>query len=623
MSIRRAHYVLSTHWDREWYQTFQDFRYRLVGLLDRVLAGLEDGRLQGPFQTDGQAIMLDDYLEVRPERRPQVEAMVQDGRLAVGPWYVLPDEFLVSGESLVRNLRLGREVVRAYGGTPSDAGFVCDIFGHNSQMPQILQGFGIRGGFIWRGTNTVGDRNVLWRGADGSEIPCYRFGDTGYCTYAAGVRGARFHTEAADLAVTRARLAQYLEREAATSEVDPLLLFDGCDHQEWDEAAYAAIAERLGAAGEDGIEIVHSTLDAYLEEMLPQRDRIETVLEGELREPARFPATEDNQWLIPGVLSSRVWIKQWNARCQTLLCHWAEPFAALAEGVGGLTGSQGFLDVAWRWLLKNHPHDSICGCSIDQVHEDMRFRFSQCEGIAERLTVEATRALAAAVEGEIGEDALRICVFNPLPTPHEGTAEITVQVPTDWPTFNEFFGFEPKPAFRIYDAAGDEVPYQRLAQAMGRVKTRIRPTRFPESFRTHDVTVSLPLTVPAMGYTTLTVRTGETRRVGRVDVALPTRHPSRHGLATSERSMANEYVGVTVEPNGTLTIDDLRTGHTYRRLLTFEDIADIGDGWYHGMAVNDQCFVSTGAASEVALVHDGPYLTTFRVRTTLRVPEAF
>jgi len=131
---RRAHYVVSTHWDREWYQPFQDYRYRLVRLLDNVLAGLESGELEGPFTTDGQAIVLEDYLEVRPEREPQVRAQAAGGRLRIGPWYVLPDEFLVSGEAIVRNLRLGREIARRLGGVPSNAGFVCDIFGHNSQM---------------------------------------------------------------------------------------------------------------------------------------------------------------------------------------------------------------------------------------------------------------------------------------------------------------------------------------------------------------------------------------------------------------------------------------------------------------------------------------------------------
>ncbi len=623
MAIRRAHYVLSTHWDREWYQTFQDYRYRLVQLFDRVLAGLADGRLRGPFQTDGQAIVLDDYLEVRPERRAEVERLAREGMLAIGPWYVLPDEFLVSGEAIVRNLRLGRAIARAYGGQPSDAGFVCDIFGHNSQLPQILKGFGIRGGFVWRGTNAIGTRNVIWRGADGTELPCYRFGEFGYCTFASAVRGARFHEESTDPDVLRPRLERMLEREAQLSPVDPLLLFDGCDHQEWDEEAYAVIAERLGQAAPGDYEIVHSTLDAYLAEMLPQADRIEPVLEGELREPGRYAAPQDQQWLIPGVLSSRVWIKQWNARCQTLLVSWAEPFSAVAQSVAAFPDPGGYLDVAWRWLLQNHPHDSICGCSIDQVHEDMRYRFRQCEGIAERLTTEATRSLSASIADPLADDALRVTVFNPLPEPFDDTAELTVAVPLDWPCFNEFFGFEPKPAFRVMGADGDEIAYQRIAQAMGQSKVRIRATRFPEAYRTNDVTISLPLRVPALGYTTLTVRAGETRRVGRSDVALPTRHAEAPGLATSECSMANDVVSVTIEPNGTLTVTDARTGHGYHRLLTFEDTADIGDGWYHGVAVNDQCFTSSGAPVSIALVHNGPMLTTFRVRSTMQAPAEF
>ena len=129
---RRAYYVLSSHWDREWHQPFQDFRYRLVRMMDQVLDGLADGRLTGPYTTDGQAIVLEDYLEIRPERRGQIEQFLREGRLASGPWYVLPDEFLVSGESLIRNLRAGRELVRSLGGTPSSAGILADLFGHSA-----------------------------------------------------------------------------------------------------------------------------------------------------------------------------------------------------------------------------------------------------------------------------------------------------------------------------------------------------------------------------------------------------------------------------------------------------------------------------------------------------------
>ena len=610
----RLHYVLSTHWDREWYQTFQDYRYRLVQLLDRVIAGLQDGRLRGPFTTDGQAIMLEDYLEVRPERRDLIEALAREGKLVIGPWYVLPDEFLVSGESLIRNLRLGREVARDFGGQPSSAGFVCDLFGHNSQMPQILSGFGVRGGFIWRGTNYNASRLVRWRGADGTELPCYRFGKVGYCSYASQVRQAFAGDREMEGADVSARLQSYIEEEAEATPIDALLLFDGGDHQEWDPAAYEALVARMETGPPDE-EIVHSSLDDYIADMLPHANQIGDVIVGELRDPGRDAREIDQHWFIPGVLSSRVNILQANAECETLLCHWAEPMSALAHQALGVEYPQGFLDVAWRWLLKNHPHDSICGCSLDIVHEDMKFRFGQCRAIADRLTLEATEALVANVAGHVGEDELRVGVFNPLPRPFQGTSELTLQIPPDWPTFNEFFGFEPKPGFRVYDAQGHEVAYQRLAQAMDRAKLRTRNTQFPDSYRTHDVRVSLPLRMPAMGYTTLTVRAAQEHE--------PTRHPSPSGQATSERCMANEHLEVTIEPNGALSLMDVRSGERYERLLTYEDAADIGDGWYHGQAVNDQRYSSTASAAAVALVHDGPMLTTFRIRTTMQVPGSF
>jgi alpha-mannosidase/mannosylglycerate hydrolase len=599
---RRVHYVLSTHWDREWYQPFQDYRYRLVQLIDRIL----DGRLQGPFTTDGQSILIEDYLEVRPERREQVDALLRQGKIKTGPWYVLPDEFLVSGESLVRNLRLGRRVAREHGGEPSDAGFVCDMFGHASQLPQIFAGFGIRAVFLWRGVNAVETRNLLWRGADGTEIPVYRFGRDGYCSYAFSVRRAHEPPGPFDEARAAKDLDEFIRSEADRTAVDPILLFDGGDHLEWDPRQYQVAMRRP--------DVLHSTLDDWMKEMLPQVDRIGSRLEGELREPGKYGAGVDQQWLIPGVASSRVWIKQANAECQSLLCQWAEPMAAFAHGAIGRDFGAGFLDVAWKWLLQNHPHDSICGCGVDAVHEDMKFRFSQARQIASRIASEATAAIAASVEGEPDENELRVCVFNALPRPLERAVDLTLPIPTGWPCFNEFFGFEPMPAFRILDASGVEIPYQRLSQEMSRKKYRVYDTRFPRDHRTNDVKVCLPLSLPALGYTTLSVRAGDPGR--------PVRYGGA-GLARDERSMANDRLAVRIESNGSLEITDRNSGQSYAGLLAFEDSADIGDGWYHGPAVNDEVFVSTACRSQVAIVHDGPRLTTFRVRTTMSVPAEF
>jgi alpha-mannosidase/mannosylglycerate hydrolase len=266
-------------------------------------------------------------------------------------------------------------------------------------------------------------------------------------------------------------------------------------------------------------------------------------------------------------------------------------------------------------LLQNHAHDSICGCGIDAVHQDMTYRFAQCRQIGRRLTIEATRTVAASVEGAVAPREMRAVVFNPLARALDEIAQVTLAIPSEWATFNEFFGFEPQPAFRIYDPEGRDVAYQRLSQDVRRGRTRLRATRFPERYVTNDVTVALPLRVPALGYTSLTVR--EEERGG------PTRHPQVPALATSERSMCNGILDVVVESNGTLTITELGTAKRYERLLTLEDCADIGDGWYHGVAVNDQIFVSTAASSTVAFVHNGPLQATLLIRTAMQVPERF
>ena len=619
----RAHYVLSTHWDREWYQSFQNYRYQLVRLIDRIFEGIDNGILRGPFQTDGQAIILEDYLEVRPDKREKIRQLAQEGKLVIGPWYCLPDEFLVAGESIVRNIQLGRQIARDFGTSPSQAGFACDLFGHISQLPQIFDGFGIKGALIWRGINHVDSRHIRWQAADGTELLAYRFPTNGYCDYTFKIRHALEHERPVIADKVAQDSADYLREEAEASEVESILLFDGGDHEEWDPEVYVAMF-KYADESEDEFDIIHTSLDAYIEDTTPQIDRVATVVQGELREVGTLPY--DTQWLIPGVLSSRVWIKQRNQYCESMLCNWAEPVSTWAHRALGKEYPQGFLNVAWKWLLKNHPHDSICGCSIDVVHEDMKFRFSQTEQITERLTFEAASSIAASIAGDVTDQEMRVVVFNPAPRDLEDTLELNLEIPKNWPAFNEFFGYESKPSFRIYGPDGEEIPYQRLRQTKTRIKTRIYETKFPEGYATDDILVSLPLHIPASGYTTLMVRAQYNEYAEQVPHSVsgqPVRHPANHGMAISERAMENENLVVSVNGNGSINIHDKRTGQTYENLLTFEDITDIGDGWYHGIAVNDESFSSIASSAAVSIIHDGANLTTFRIRTVMQVPQRF
>jgi mannosylglycerate hydrolase len=174
MKKTNIHIVSHTHWDREWYATFQEYRVRLVFLMDHLIDTLENVPEYKYFHLDGQTVMIEDYLQIRPENRERLVKLIRDGRIVIGPWYVMPDEFIVSGESLVRNLAKGFDICAEYGVAPLNCGYITDIFGHNNQMPQILLGFGIDSAMLFRGIAGYEKDMFIWQGADESEVLCLK-----------------------------------------------------------------------------------------------------------------------------------------------------------------------------------------------------------------------------------------------------------------------------------------------------------------------------------------------------------------------------------------------------------------------------------------------------------------
>ena len=611
--MRTAHYVASTHWDREWYEPFQGYRMRLVSLLDEAFAVMQRDPAFKTFVMDGQFIPIADYLEARPEAEQTVREFVRTGRLKLGPWYVLPDEWIPCGESLVRNLQMGMKYSASLGAPASRAGAVCDQFGHTSQLPQIFSQLGVKVAFAWRGlSEETNPGHSLWIAPDGTALPTYRYGLGGYCHYAFDVRNARFPDETLDVPAAVDRLIAFVQRESARTPKGPLLLFDGADHLEIEPATSQMIAlanERLAA---EGIRIVHSDLDAYADDFINSKVKIDKTLHGELRETADQRETVEQPWVIPGVLSSRIHLKQKNAACEDELCLWAEPFTTFASRLG-LEYPTRYLELSWKHLLDNHPHDSLCGCSIDQVHQDMIYRFDQSIGISSRLTDKALRAIgSAALPETLPPNAVPLALFNPTSEAVDEPVDIDIPLPTDWPTkFQEFFQYEEKFAFQIAAPDGKIIPYQLVGQQRDQAGYRRPRYKFPATDRRHLIHVTARVRVPAFGYTTLLV----------TPVEGPTRFSG--SMATSHRSVENEFLKISVNASGTIDLTDKRSGRTFSGLLAFEQRADIGDGWFHGLAVNDQIFSSIGAPAEVSLIADGIGKATLRIAVSIQVPEEF
>jgi mannosylglycerate hydrolase len=620
--MTNLHFIPHTHWDREWYLPFQEFRLKLVHLVDRLLEILQDQPEYASFMLDGQAIVLEDYLEARPKRSAEIKRFIKEERLIIGPWYVLPDEFIVSPEALIRNLLIGQETCARFG-PRMPVGYLPDPFGHIAQMPQLLQGFGIRFASFRRG---LGDEplELYWEAPDGNVVLVSYLRD-GYDNAAR----APVLPEAFNAFILRLR--DSLAPHAASSH---LLLLNGTDHHEAQPEIPALIKTYDGA--DDQLSI--STLLTYFEnlELEIQQQKIELpVISGDLRNSSRHH-------LLPGVLSSRTWIKQRNHACETLLERWAEPFSALVQALLGepepvtrwtghlatprLSNPREILETAWRLLLTCHPHDSICGCSVDQVHREMRPRFDQVQQIADEVTRQSLQDMADAVDTQalIQQKARgALLIFNPCEFERSDWAEASFELPA---------GLEP---FELLDSDGSRIPY-RITSRSGRSLTDMELDAeglramlgFVQDGEVMDLTVQDVALIEGAEVITVEVTVAEEipanmkavelglekvqaalrsfpdhryRLIARfaTQVGIEFNAPHVPGLGyrafslapsssaeteqmnTQGRTIENKRFQVTIEDDGSITLTDKDSQDQYSNLLLFSDVGERGDSYTH------------------------------------------
>ncbi|UVI33384.1 glycoside hydrolase family 38 N-terminal domain-containing protein [Paenibacillus spongiae] len=601
-----------SHWDREWYETFQGFRSRLVDVMNGLIDTLEADPSFQVFHLDGQTIVLEDFLEIEPAKRDRLAALIRDGRLLIGPWYVMPDELLLTGESLIRNLATGFLISSEWGVTPWKYGYVCDIFGHIAQLPQIFNGFGIRLALMGRGTNEdTTPAHFRWQSPDGSECLTFKLPDYhGYGAFFSEVMRPAIRQGLSDEELVPL-LDKHIQGELQRSSVPVLILMDGLDH----EPVHPETPRFLEAIRRQypDAEVRHTDLSEMNSLLETYRDRM-PIRTGELYEPAKMKAPYLH--LITHTLSSRYPLKEANDRCQSLLEKWMMPLVAAAE-LEGLRIQQTYVEMAYRHLMQNHPHDSICGCSIDQVHKDMEYRFDQTKAIGElvvnkvlehwlHMTIPAATAAQTTLQADRPGDRHAILLMNPLPFARKEVVTVEFDFPMDYSaTYQEPFGYEMKNSFKIYDHEGRECPYG-LVNIQRNWKVR-RYNQHVVTVNRHTVTFEAEL--PAMGTVAYEV--------------VPFQEASRYlqTMSANEREAENEYLILTIKDNGTLCMQDKATGRIYDRLLQYADDGEIGDGWYHAAPVNDRTITDTGCECAVERVENGPVRTVFRIVKRMRVPR--
>jgi len=694
-----VHVVAHTHWDREWYLPFEEFRARLVRTVDALLDILETESDFSCFMLDGQTVLIDDYLELRPGNAERLRRLAQAGRLQMGPWYASPDENLVGTESLIRNLARGIRRAEEFGGT-MPVGYVPDQFSHSVDLPTLFRGFGLETACLWRGVGPeIGTQVFRWRAPSGAEV-LTAYLATSYSNAAALLDEPDAAADRAQAVADRARVA--VEALAPFALVPVFLLMCGQDHQAAQAGAGRILAEAekaLNAAGvspADGAprdwHLRLSTLPAYLDEVRrrlggperrpdarlgpdagsgpgadPGSGAEVPVAEQDLRSGFRAPA-------LLGCYSSRLRQKQRNDLCENLLTRVSEPLATMAW----LAGTQAYpvseLDYAWELLLKNHPHDSICGCSLDVVHREIETRFDKTEQVARGVAGSALAALLDHLSPRPGT----ITVVNPDPRRADGLVEVTV--PSGVAELGASAGAA-STDLRLLDEAGSEVPIQPVAAGANDVLYDLVAT--PAQIRTflpfisgrkvmgmciNGFAVSRPVTGECrieaiMGeraegeidweaaknglrelladrdivkFHIVARRSPEQRLafvardvpgLGWKDYRLSPREasapsPSSSGGAriTGPSTLANEFYTVTVNPDGTLDVTDRRAGRTHRGLHRFVDGGDRGDLYTHCPPEKDTVVDRPVRRVRVHVTETGPVRATLEITALYRLP---
>lgn len=536
------HFIPHTHWDREWYLPLPVFQARLVTLIDDALDRLErDETLR--VTLDGQTVLLEDYLTYRPEAESRIRAQVARGALEIGPWYVLGDELIPSGESLIRNLLEGNADGSRFGGR-SMVLYSPDAFGHPAVLPAIAREFGLSTGALWRGMGNPHDEDrdlYRWQAHDGSELLVYHLPAAGY---EVGIGLSH------DPSIWPT-LRDSLHLRAVTDQV---AVFTGADHH--------AVPD-LTRVLEVHADIRISTLGEYMQTV---GDAAAAMVRGELRRTG-------HTWVLQGVHGTRSRMKRAHGTAELMLSRIAEPLVALGMVPGG-TDYRPVLRRAWRLLLQSQFHDTIGGCSVDAVAKTQQARLDDVARLAREASERGFDALLGhdpdAAREAPGEWTDSLALWNPAARNRGGivTAELALfrrdvivgppngRVPRHGP------GYEPLTLM----AGVEAIPVQVLAVRPGMERLDAR-RHSPDQDEVDRVFVAFQAPdLPGLATRTLALL--------RRDSSI-----TEPGVTVADSRLSNRFIDVRVSAVGVIDLADLESGERYPGLAMLEDETDTGDSY--------------------------------------------
>ena len=598
-----VHIISHSHWDREWYMAFEQHRMKLVDLIDQSMDLFEKDASYKSFHLDGQTIVMDDYLEIKPQNRERLKKHVREGRFSAGPWYILQDEFLTSGEANVRNLLVGRAEALEYGGY-CPVGYFPDAFGNAGQMPQLLKQAGMKAIVFGRGVKPIGFNNevqggeyesvyseMMWESPDGSALP--------------GILFANWYSNGMEIPVEEEAAKAFWDQKLASARqfagTRHLLFMNGCDHQ--------PVQKDLGAALETArrlypeIEFVHSDFDTYVEAVSAELKDVSTV-RGELTSQET-----DGRYTLVNTTSSHIPLKQMNRVCETALEKEAEPMSALAY-LCGKEYPEDLLRYSWKTLMQNHPHDSICGCSVDAVNAEIKIRFDKSRQVAKELFADACGWVADRIDTKAMTWPL--VVFNMTGWNRSGVVEAVVDFQRAYGGFlvgryGEMERLE-LPELVLKDAAGQALAARIEDLGVG-FGYELPDDRFRQPYMARQLKVTFEAQdVPAFGYCAYSLEKAETAA------------EKNRSLTPAQGVMENGFLRGEIHQDGSYSVTEKESGKCYSHIGYYQECGDVGNEYIFVQDSAKKEFTTRGMAAQIELTEDEAYRCTYRITHKLMVP---
>lgn len=633
MKDKIFHVISNTHWDREWRFPYQKNRQMLVAMIDSVIEILVSEPEYRAYHLDSQSIVLDDYLEVRPHRRELITKLVKEKRLLIGPWYILPDEYHVGGENLIRNLLLGHKTCAEFGGA-SKTGYSPFSWGQISQLPQLYAQFGIDVIMFYRGVNSLDSEKAefMWEGADGTQAITSRFSTMPRYNFYFYIYRTTVHNEGfADVEYKWERggipfhfadgvlytddyfvikptdtyfeenvipsVNAIIEKQVNDFTTPHVIWMEGHDSSGPNKKTVRIINDIKRLMPD--VNVIHSTLEDYTKGLRESVDRDSLALVTGERRSAQFDYRSGN--LYGYITSARTYLKQKNFEAEMWLQRYAEPMNSIA-GIFGLDINDTYPDIAWNYLIQNSAHDSIGGCSLDEVHEDMMSRYKQVIEISRGVFDRACKHLSKNMDlASYEKSSIHLLALNATNYQRTEVVEAFIDVPQS----------EDKGAIILKDDYGKTLDMQIISKA------DVEPVL--------EQLIDRPMYFKMKRYRAfIEVEKAEPFSFSHFQVVPVDKENAKKNFKIGKKSggfvyLENEYLKIKVQANGALEIHDKVRGKRFNNVGYFYDEGEAGHAWVHKEV---KPFLTTLTSKPaITLLEQGHLSATIRVEHTLRVFE--